>query len=120
MLDLLKGTQPPRPKLPSDTALLVAAPGRLREDHLRRIDPHQTGLKGIGHPLGGVQVATDDTGHQTEFAVVGQSHRFSFAGHRPDAQHRAKDFLTPQRTVQRHLGKNRRADEVSTRQRLWP
>ncbi|MCY1408358.1 hypothetical protein D9M71_236780 [compost metagenome] len=43
-----------------------------------------------------------------------------FAGHRPHAKHRAKDFLTPQRTVQRYVGEYRGADEIPAWQLYWP
>lgn len=72
VFDFLKSLQAPRPEFAPQTALLVAAPGGLRKNHLRRIDPYQPGLQRVGDLLGGGGVATDDTGHQPVFTVVGQ------------------------------------------------
>src|SRR5450830_76191 len=95
VLDLLKRRQPPRAQLAADAALLVTAPRRLREDHLRCVDPHHAGLQGIGHAFGGFAVAADHAGYQAEIAVVGQGDGLVFRGKASYTQHRSEDFLLP-------------------------
>src|SRR5205814_394430 len=74
-------------------ALLVAAEGRARIEHIVAVDPHRARADGARHPVRLAHVARPHPGGEAVGGVVALQHGVVLVLERDDGDHRAEDLL---------------------------
>src|SRR5437016_10600590 len=100
-------------ELASVAALLVAAEGRARVEHVVAVDPHRPRAQRARHAVRLAHVARPDPGGEAVGGVVALQHRVVLVFERDDGDHRAEDLLARDLHVVADAGEDGGLDEVA-------
>src|SRR5438309_6182974 len=118
VLDLGVEVQRIGAQLPSPTALLVAAPGRDRVDHVVAVDVDGPGLESMGHAVSAPDVPRPHSRDQPVDRAVRFGDEVVLVAERDRRHHRPEDLLARDPHLAVDVGEDSRLDEIATLESL--